>query len=76
MSNNNNSGGCSCLTTILIIALICLIVSYCNREDKSKGLLDNSIETIHNGWDHVVEVWNGKDTTKVDTIQPVSVNKQ
>ena len=60
MSKDNSS----CLTDIIEIAvvviIIMLIVSYCNRADSNKSLLDHTIEEVHAVKNHVDSVWNGE----------------
>ena len=61
MGNESNSRAscsincCGCLFWIVIFALV---FSFCNRQDKDKSFIDNSIEYIHNSINHVDSVWN------------------
>ena len=57
MSNDNEEGRGFCGCVILIV-LILFITSYCTRYDPER-IIDNSIEQVHESWDHVDSVWKG-----------------
>lgn len=68
MNNESSSCGCSgCLSTIIFIILICFCVSFCARQDKSKGFIDNSIEAMHRWTNYVDSVWHNSEEIKPDT---------
>ena len=61
MSNDKSSSSCGCggFGLVMWIVCICLIVSYCNRQNKNNSFIDNSIETVHQWKNHADSVWRG-----------------
>lgn len=61
MSNNNrsSSSGFGFLGCLIEIIIICLLVSYCSRQEKDKSFIDNSIEQVHKWTNHADSVWEG-----------------
>lgn len=69
MSKNSSNSGCSCCSIIIFIILICLFVSFCTRQDKSKGFIDNTIDATHRWTNYVIKKWNYADSVWTDSLE-------
>lgn len=64
MSDNRKDSSClsEIINFLVVLLIVSLIVSYCHREDKDKGFIDSSIESIRGMYEHVDSVWHSNDS--------------
>ena len=51
-----------CLDDLLLLLIVMILVSYCNRSDKNKNIVDSTIESVYVVSTYVDSVWNSCDS--------------